>query len=240
MRNTGLEETQAETKIAGRNINNLRYADDTTLMAENEEELKSLLIKVKEESEKVGLKLNIQKMKIMASGPITSWQIDAERVETVSDTILGGSKITADGDCSHEIKRCLLLGRKVITNLDSILESRYYFANKGLSSQGYGFTCGHVWMWELDCEESWVPKNWCFWTVELEKTLESPLDCKEIQPVHPKGDQSRVFIGRNDAKAETPILWPSHVKSWLIGKDSDAGKDWGQEEKGTREDEMAG
>ena len=124
MRNTGLDEAQGGIKIAGRNINNLRYADDTTLMAENEEELKSLLIKVKEESENVGLKLNIQKMKIMASGPITSWEIDGETVETVSDFILGGSKITADGDCCHETKRCLLLGRKVMTNLDSILKSR--------------------------------------------------------------------------------------------------------------------
>ena len=124
MRNTGLEETQAGIKIAGRNINNLRYADDTTLMAESEEELKSLLMTVKEDSKKVGLKLNIQKMKIMASGPITSWQIDGETVETVSDFIFGGSKITADGDCSHEIKRRLLLGRKVMTNLDSIFKSR--------------------------------------------------------------------------------------------------------------------
>ena len=124
MRNTGLEEAKAGIKIAGRNINNLRYADDTTLMAESEEELKSLLMKVKEESEKVGLKLNIQKMKIMASGPMTSWQIDGETVETVADFIFGGSKITADGDCSHEIKRHLLLGRKVMTNLDSILKRR--------------------------------------------------------------------------------------------------------------------
>ena len=124
MRNTGLEEAQAGIKIAGRNINNLRYADDTTLMAESEEELKSLLMKVKEDSEKVGLKLNIQKTKIMASSPITSWQIDGETVETVSDFILGGSKITADGDCSHEIKRRSLLGRKVMTNVDSILKSR--------------------------------------------------------------------------------------------------------------------
>ena len=124
MRNTGLEEAQAGIKIAGRNFNNLRYADDTTLMAESEEELKSLLMKVNEEGEKVGVKLNIQKTKIMASGPITSWQIDGETVETVSDFILGGSKITADGDCSHEIKRCLLLGRKVMTNLDSIFRSR--------------------------------------------------------------------------------------------------------------------
>ena len=124
MRNAGLEETQAGIKIARRNINNLRYADDTTLMAESEEELKSLLMKVKAKSEKVGLKLNIQKTKIMASGPITSWQIDGETVETVSDLIFLGSKITVDGDCSHEIKRCLLLGRKVMTNLGSILKSR--------------------------------------------------------------------------------------------------------------------
>ena len=124
MRNAGLEETQAGIRIAGRNINNLRYADDTTLMAESEEELKSILIKVKEESEKVGLKLNIQKTKIMASGPITSWPIDGETVETVADFILGGSKITADGDCSHEIKKRLLLGRKVMSNLDSIFKSR--------------------------------------------------------------------------------------------------------------------
>jgi len=106
-------------------------------------------------------------------------------------------------------------------------------------SQGYGFSCNPVWMWELDCEEGWAPKNWCFWTVVLEKTLESPLDCKEIQPVHSE-DQPWDFFGRNDAKAETPVLWPPHVKSWLIGKDSDAGRDWGQEKKGTTEDEMAG
>ena len=146
MRNAGLEEAQAGIKIAGRNINNLRYADDTALMAESEEELKSLLMKVKEESEKVGLKLNIQKTKIMASDPITSWQLDGETVETVSDFILGGSKITADGDFSHEIKRRLVLGRKAMTNLDSILKKRHYFANKGSSSQGYGFSSGHVWM----------------------------------------------------------------------------------------------
>ena len=147
MRNAGLEEAQAGIKIAGRNINSLRYADDTTLMAESEEELKSLLTKVKEDSEKVGLKLNIQKTKIMASGPITSWQIDGETMETVADFIFRGSKIPADGDCSHEIKRCLLLGRKVMTNLDSIFKSkRHYFVNKDLSSQGYSFSSNHVWM----------------------------------------------------------------------------------------------
>ena len=175
----------------------------------------------------------------MASSPITSWQIDGETVETAADFILGGSKITADGDCRHEIKRHLLLGRKVMTNLDSILKQRHYFSIKGPSSQGYGFSSSHVWMWALDCEESWVLKNWCFWTMVLEKTLESPLDWKEIQPVHPKGDQSWVFIGRTDVEAETPILCPPDAKNWLIWKDPDVGKDWGQEEKG-RKNEMVG
>ena len=147
-------------------------------------------------------------MKIMASGPITSWQIDGEIMKTVTDFILGGSKITADGDCSPEIKRCLLLGRNAMTSLDSIIKSRHYFANKSPSTQSYGFSSSHVWMWKLDCKESWVPKNWCFWTVVLEKTLESPLDCKEIQSVYPKGNQYWIFIGRTDAEAETPILWP--------------------------------
>ena len=147
MQNAKLDEAQAGIKIAGRNINNLRYADGIcTLMAESEVELKSLLMKVKEKSEKVGLKLNIQQTKIMASGPITSWQIDGVTMETVRDFIFLGSKITADGDCSHEVKRHLLLGRKAVTNLDSILKCRHYFANKGLSSQSYGFSGGHVWI----------------------------------------------------------------------------------------------
>ena len=120
-----------------------------------------------------------------------------------------------------------------------IKKQRRYFANKGPSSQGYGFSSGHVWMWELDYKESWAQKNWCFWTVVLEKTLESSLDCKEIQPVHPKGDQSWVFIGRTDVEAETPLLWPPDAKSCLIGKDPDTGKDWRQEEKGMTEDETA-
>ena len=115
-----------------------------------------------------------------------------------------------------------------------------YFTHKGLSSQSYGFSNSHVWMWQLDYKESWAPKDWCFWTVVLEKTLESPLDCKEIQPVHPKGNQSSIFIGRTDAKAETPILWPPDVKNWLIWKDPDAGKDWRQKEKRMTEDEMVG
>ena len=119
-----------------------------------------------------------------------------------------------------------------------IKKQRHYFANKGPSSQGYGFSSGHVWMWELGCEESWVLKNWWFWTMVLEKTLESLLDCKEIQPVNPKGNQSWIFIGRTDVEAEAPILWPPDAKSWLIGKAPDAGKDWGQEEKGMTEDEV--
>ena len=188
MRNTGLEEAQAGIKVAGRNINNLRYADDTTLLAESEEELKNFLMKVKEESEKVGLKLNIQKTKIMASG---SHHFMANRWRNSGNSgwlyLGGGSKITSDGDCSPEIKRRLLVGRKVMTNLNSKLKSRdNCFSNKGPSSQGYGFSSGHVWMRDLDYKESWAQKDWCFWTLVLEKTLESPLDCKEIQPVHPK------------------------------------------------------
>ena len=147
MRNAGLEEAQTGIKFAGRNINNLRYADDTTLMAESEEELKSLLMKVKVESKKVVLKLNIQKTKIMASGPMTSWEIDGETVETVSDFIFWGSKITADGDCSHEIKRCLLLGRTVMTNLDSIFNSRdITLPTKVCLVRAMVFSSGHVWM----------------------------------------------------------------------------------------------
>ena len=153
----------------------------------------------------------------------------------------GGSKITVDSDCSHEIKRRLLLGRKVMTNLDSIFKSGdITLPTKVCLVKAMVFSSGHVWMWELDYKESWAPKNWCFWTVVLEKTLESPLDCKEIQSVHPKGDRSWVFIGRTDVEAETPILWPPDAKSWLIWKDPDAGKDWEQEEKWTTEDEMVG
>ena len=184
------------------------------LMAESEEELKSLLMKVKVESEKVGLKLNIQKIKIMASSPITSWEIDGETVETVSDFIFWGSKITADGgDCSHEIKRCLLLGRKVMTNLHKILESRdITLPTKVCLVKAMVFP---VVMY--GCENWTVKKAECQRIVAfellLEETLESPLDCKEIQPVHSEGDQPWVFFGKNDAKAETPVLWPPHAKS---------------------------
>ena len=145
-------------------------------------------MQMKNENEKASLKFNIQKTKIMASGPITSWQIDGETTEIVRYFIFLGSKITADGDCSHEMKRQLLLGRKAMTNLDSILKSRETLLCQQRSvSQSCGFSSSHIWMWELDYKESWVPKNWGFWTVVLEKTLENPLDCKEIQPVNPKG-----------------------------------------------------
>ena len=170
----------------------------------------------------------------MAPSPITSWQIDGETMETVTDLIFLGSKITADGDCSHEIKRSLLLGRKAMTNLDSILKKRHHFAYKGPYSQSYGFSRSHIQMWELDHKEGWAPANWCFQTVVLEKTLESPLDCKEIKPANPKGNQPWIFIGRTDA--EIPVLWPPDVKSRLIGKDPDVGKDWRQKEKGVAED----
>ena len=225
MRNVGLEEAQAGIKIARRNINNLRYAGDTTLMAESEEELDSLLMKVKEESEKAGLKLNIQKTKNMTFAPTTSWQIDGKPMEIVADFILGDSKITADGGCSHEIKRCLLLGRKVMTNIDRISKSRVItlprkvYLVKAMVFPLVMYGC------ELDYIESWALKNWCFWTVVLEMTLESSLAYKEIQPVHPKGNQSWIFIGRTDAKAESPILWPPDAENWLIWKDSYAGKD---------------
>ena len=168
----------------------------------------------------------------MASSPITSWGIDGETVETVSDFIFGGSKITADGDCSHEIKRRLLLGRKAMTKLGSILKSRdATLPTKVHLVKAMVFPVV-MYGWELDYQEGWAPKNWCFWTVVLEKTLESPLDCKETQPVHSKGYQFGIFIGRTYAEAETPIFWPPDVKSWLIWKDPDARKDWSQE-KGT-------
>ena len=166
----------------------------------------------------------------MASDPITSRQIEGGKVETVTDFTFLGSQITADGDCSHEIKTPLLLERKAMTNLDStVKKQRYHFADKGPLSQSYGFSRSHVRMCELDHKEGWELKIWCFQTVVLEKTLESPLDCKEIQPVHPKGNQLWIVIGRTDAEAEaeTPTLWPPDVKNQLIGKDPDTGKDRG-------------
>ena len=209
-------------------------------MAESEEKLKRLLVKVKEESENVDLKLDIQKTKIMASSSITSWQIDGETTETETDFIFFGSKITADDDCSHEMKRHLLLGRKAITNLDSILKIR----DITLSTKVH-LVKAMVFLVVMYGCESWTKKRaehpridafemWCW------RRLESILDCKEIKPVNPKGNQSWIFIGRTDGEPETPILWPPHTKNWLTRKDPDAGKDWRQEEKGTTEDEMVG
>ena len=155
--------------------------------------------------------------------------MEGEKVEAVTDFIFLGSRITVDGYCSCEIKRCLLLGRKAMTNLDSILKSSHHFADKGVSSQSYGFSSSHVWMWDLDHREGWALKNWCFQTVVLQKTLESLLDCKVIKPVNPKGNQPWIFIGRTHAEAEALIICPLDTKSWLIGKDPDAGKDWRRE-----------
>ena len=214
MWNAGLDEAQAGIKTARRNINYLRYADDTTLMAESKEELKTSWWKWKRRVEKVGLKLNIQKTNIMVSSPITSWKIDGETMETVRYFF----RITADGDWNHEIKTLAPWKKSYDQPRQHIKKQRHYFANKGPSGQSYDFSSSHVWTWELDYKESWALKNWCFWTVMLEKTIESPLGCKEIQPVHPKGNESWIFIGRTDAEAETPILWPPHEKSWLIGK----------------------
>ena len=204
MRNAGLEETQAGIKIARRNINNLRYADNTTLMAESEEELKSLLMKVKEESEKAGLKLNIQKAKIMASNPITSWEIDGETVKTVSDFILGGSQIMADGDCSHEIKRRLLLGRKVMTNLDSIFKSRdITFPTKLYLVKALVFA---VVMYGC--------KNWTVKKAKHRRTDVFELWCwRRLLRVPWTARRSNQSFGRSDAKAKTPVVWPPHVKS---------------------------
>ena len=237
-----LDEVQAGTKIAGRNINNLRYADDTTLRSESEEELKNLLMKMKEESGKSWLKTQHSKNK---DHDLWSHHFMKNRWwnNGNSDRL---SFLELQNHCRwwlhpsevSEINRWLDPWKKSYDKCrQNIKKQRHYFANKGPSSQGYGFFSGHVWMWELENKESWVLKNWCFWTVVLEKTLESPLDCKEIKPVNPKGNQSWIFIGRIDADA--PILWQPDAKSHFIRRDPYAAKDWGQEDKGT-EEEMIG
>ena len=238
--NAGLDEAQSGIKTARKNINHLRYADDTTLMAETEEELKSLLMEVKEESKKVGLKLKIQKTKIMATGCITSWQIDGETMKTVRDFIFLGSKITADGDSSHEIKRRLLLGRKAVTNLDNILKSRHYLADKSLSSQSYDFSSSHVWMQKLDHKESSALKNWCFelwcwrrllripWTARRSK--QSIL--KEINPEY----SSEGLMLKLKLQYSGHLMWRTNS----LEKDPDDRKDWRQEDNGMSEDEMVG
>ena len=239
MKNAKLEEAQAGIKIARRNINNLRYAGDTTLMAESEEELKSLLMKVKEESEKVGLKLNIQKTNIMASGSITSWQIDGETVETVADFIFVGSKSTADGDCSHEIKRRLLLGRKVMTNLDSILKSRHitlptkvhlvkamvfpvvvYGCKNWTVKKAGRIDAFELWCWRRLLRVPWTAR----------RSNQSFL--KEISPA----------CSLEELMLKLKLQYFGHLMRRVdsLEKDSDAGRDWGQDEKGTTEDEMAG
>ena len=209
-------------------------------MAESKEELKSLLMKVKEESEKAGLKLKIQKTKTMAPCPVTSWQIDGETMETVNIFIFLSFKITANSDCSHEIKRHLLLGRKAMTNLDSISKSRdITLLTNVCIVKAMVFP---VVMYEC---ENWTIKKAkhqkidALWIVVLEKTLENLLDCKEIKPVSPKGNQPWIFIGMTVAESEAPILWPPDEESWLTGKDPNAGKDWGQEKWAT-ENEVVG
>ena len=159
---------------------------------------------------------------------------------TVRDFIWGAPKSLQMVTAAMKLKDTCSLEESCDKPRQYIKKQRHYFADKGPSNQSYGFSSSHVWMWELDYKESWVPKNWCFWTVMLQRTLESPLDSKKIKPVHPKGNQSWIFIGRTDAKAETPILWPPDAKNWPIGKDPDAGKDWRQEEKGMTEGEMVG
>ena len=177
----------------------------------------------------------------MASDPITSWQIDGETMEIVRDFLFLGSKITAFGDCSHEIKRCLPLERKAVTNLDSILKSRdITLPTKVCIVRAMVFPVVMYGCENWTVKKAEHQKNWCFWTVILEETLESSLDCKEIQPVNPNGNQPWIFFGRTDAEIETPILWPPVAKNWLTGKDPDFGKDWRWEEKGTTEDKMVG
>jgi len=197
-------------------------------------------MKVKEESVKASLRLNIQKTKIMESGPITSWQIDGETVKTLTDSIFLDSKTTADGDCNHKVKRCLLIGRKPMTNLDSILKSRDITLQskvclvKAMSFPIIMYGCQS---WTIKKAEQWridAFELWCW------RRLESPLECKQIKPVYHKGNQPWIFSGRTDAETEAPILWPCDVKNWLIGKDPDDGKDWRWEEKGPTEDEMVG
>ena len=244
MRNARLYESQAGIKIAGRTINNLRYADDTTLTAESKEELKNHhLMMVKKESEKTALKLHIQKAKTMASGPITSWQMMGKKWKHWQNTSFSlAPKSLWMVTAARKLKYACSLEESYEKPRHSVykalyMEYIYHFTHKVPYSQSFGFSSSHVWMWELDHKESWAPKNWCFWTVVLEKTLESPLVCKEIKLVHPKGNQFWIFIGTTDAEAEAPILctWceePTHWKrpwSWERLKPGEEGVDrgWG-------------
>ena len=222
--NAGLDESQAGIKIARRNINNPRYADDTTLMAESEEELKSLLMRVKQESEKAGLKLNIQNTKIMASGPITSWQtkgIEWKQWQILFSWAPKSLQMVTTTRKFAPWKESYDKPRQCIKKAETLLCQQ-----RSMYSQSYSFFSSHVWMWELDHKEGWVSKNWCF-QIMLEKTLKCPLDCKMIKLVNPKGNQPWIFTGRTKIEAEAPTLWPPDVKSQLTGKDPDAGKGFG-------------
>ena len=238
MQNSGLDEAQTGSKIAGRNTNNLRYADDTTLTEENEE-LKSLLMKVKEESENIGLKLNIQKTKITAFSPITSWEIDGETMETVTDFIFLGSEITADGDCSHEIKRCLLLGREAMANRDSILKSRDITLPtmvrlvKAIVFPVVTYGCESWTIKKTECRRIDAFELWCW-----RRLLRVPWSARRfnqsiLKEINPEYSLLKLKLQYFHSEAETPIFWPPDKKNWLIQKDPDAGKDW-------REDEMVG
>ena len=220
MQNARPDESQARIKTA--DINNVRYADDTTSMAESEEQLKNFLVRVKGKGEKA----KTQHWKNEDHG---IWfhhlRANREKVQTLTDFIFLGSKFTVDSDYSHEIKMPASWKNSYDKAKQHIQKQTHHFAGKGPSSQSYGFPSSHIRTWVLDHKEGWAPKDWCFWTVVLEKTLESPLDCKDVKPVNPKGNQSWIFIGRTDAEAETPLLWPPDAKSWLTGKDPDAGWD---------------
>ena len=183
-------------------------------------------MKVKEDSKKTGFKFNNQNTKIRASGPITSRQTDGENVENVRFHFLGFQNQCRQWLQPQNWKTLAPCKNSYVKPRQCFKRQRYHFADKGPHSQSYGFFSSHVWIWKLDDKEGWALKNWCFWTVVLKKILESPMDCKEIQPVHPKRDQSWTFIRRTDVEAETPIFWPPDVKNWLIGKDPDAGKTW--------------
>ena len=192
--------------------------------------------KWKRRAEKAGLKLNIEKTKIMASGPIISWQIDGEKWKQWETLFSWAPKSLQMVTTAMKLNTLAPWKKSYDQSRQYIKKQRHYFTKKGPSIQSYGFSSSHVWMWELNLKESWALKNWCFWTVVLEKALQSPVDCKEIKPVNPKGNQSWIFIGMTDAEA--PILWPHDMKNWLNRREPDAGKDWGREEKGTTEEEM--
>ena len=243
MRNARLDEAQAGIKIARRNISNLRYADDTTLIAESEEEIKRKEPLDERERGAWKSRLKTQHLKSEDHG-IWSHHFMANRWGNSGNS----DRLSFLGLQNHcrwwlqpwNFKTPAPWKKSYDQPRQHIKKQRHYFADKGLSNQSCGFSSSHVYMWGLGHKESWVLKNWCFWTVVLEKTLEGPLDCKEINPVNPKGNQSWIFIGRTDDETEAPMLWPPDAKNWLIGKDLDVWKDWRQEEKGMTEDEMVG